>query len=232
MSVEIEVVDDPAHACAAMLVGAVAGGGHVVLTGGSTPRAAYEELARALGELGAEPNGATLWFGDERCVAPEDERSNFRLARESLLDPLGDAAPVAYRMRGELGPEDGAADYERQLQAAGPPEFELLLLGLGPDGHVASLFPNQPTLGQRDRLVVGVREAGLEPYVPRISFTLTAIATAQRVVFLVSGESKAEAVGRAFGSGAQPDLSVPASLVPGVADEVTVLLDQSAAAAL
>ena len=232
MNVEIEVVDDPAHACAAMLVGAVAGGGHVVLTGGSTPRAAYEELARALQELGADPGGTTLWFGDERCVPAEDERSNFRLAREALLDPLGQAAPTANRMRGELGPEDGAADYERQLQAAGTPEFELLLLGLGPDGHVASLFPNQPTLGQRDRLVVGVPEAGLEPFVPRISFTLTAIAAAQRVVFLVSGESKAEAVGRAFASGAQPDLSVPASLVPGVADEVTVLLDPPAAAAL
>jgi 6-phosphogluconolactonase len=233
MSVEIEVVDDPGRACAAMLVGAAAGGGHIVLTGGSTPRAAYQEFARAAEAVDLDLEQTHVWFGDERCVPPEDERSNYRLARESLLEPLADRVPGhVHRMHGELGPEDGAAEYERQLQEAGEPRFELLLLGLGGDCHVASLFPDQPTLSERQRLVVGVPEAGMEPYVPRISLTLRAIGMAEQVVFLVSGESKAEAVHRAFGDQAQPEPHTPATLVPTVADQVKVLLDPPAAGRL
>ncbi len=233
MSVELEVVEDPARACAAMLVGVAAGGGDIVLTGGSTPRTAYQELAKAVRTVELDLSGTSFWFGDERCVPPEDERSNYRLARESLLDPLGDLAPQSvHRMRGELGPEAGAEDYQRQLTEAGPPEFDLLLLGMGPDGHCASLFPGQVTLTERHRLAVAVHEAGLEPFVPRISFTLTTIGLARRVVFLISGDSKADAVAAAFGPDADPDPQVPSSLVPGLAREVTVLLDPPAAARL
>lgn len=233
MSVELEVLEDPARACAAMMVGAASGGGQIVLTGGSTPRRAYEEFVRAVREVGVDLERTHFWFGDERCVAPEDERSNFRLAREALLDPLGPSgAPTVHRMRGELGPHAGAEDYARQLHDAGEPQFELLLLGLGPDGHVASLFPDQDTLQVRDRPAVGVPHAALEPYVPRISLTLPALGGALRVAFLVSGESKAEAVAAAFGPDARPDPHVPASLVPTVADQVTVLLDPPAAARL
>lgn len=233
MSVEIEVVDDPGRACAAMLVGAAAGGGQVVLTGGSTPRTAYQEFARAAEAVDLDLTQTHFWFGDERCVPPDDERSNFLLARQSLLEPLGDRIPGhVHRMHGELGPEDGAAEYERQLQEAGEPRFELLLLGLGGDCHVASLFPGQATLSERERLVVGVPEAGLEPYVPRISFTLRTIGMAEQVVFLVSGESKAEAVERAFGDHSEPDPEAPATLVPTVADQVKVLLDPPAAGRL
>jgi 6-phosphogluconolactonase len=170
---------------------------------------------------------ATLWFGDERCVQPDDERSNYRMANESLLSRVHPRA--VHRIPGELGHSEAADAYEHALRVAGPPEFDLLLLGLGPDGHVASLFPGQETLAERTRLVVGVPQAGLEPFVPRVTMTLPALASAGRVVFLVSGESKARAVASAFGPDAEPDPGVPASLVPSVAQDVTVLLDQAAA---
>jgi 6-phosphogluconolactonase len=231
MSVEVEIVEDPARACAAMMVGAAAGGGHIVLTGGSTPRVAYEEFVRAVSAVDVDVSGTHFWFGDERCVGPDDERSNFRMAREALFAPLGDG-PVVHRMTGEAGPDEGAGAYEAELREAGEPEFDLLLLGMGPDGHVASLFPGQDTLEVRDRLVVGVPQAGLEPFVPRISFTLATIGRAARVAFLISGDGKAEAVKRAFGPAAEPTREVPASLVATVAEHVTVLLDPAAAARL
>jgi 6-phosphogluconolactonase len=233
MTMQIEVVEDPARACAAMMLGVAAGRGHIVLSGGSTPRAAYEAFVHAVEAVGVDVSGATMWFGDERCVPPDDDRSNYLMVREALLDPLGDhAAPAVVRMRGELDPFDAADEYERSLSESGPDEFDLLLLGIGPDGHCASLFPDQPTLNERSRLVVGVEEAGLEPYVPRISFTLAAIGRAKHVVFLASGESKAHAVAAAFGPGAAPDPHVPSSLVAPVARELTVLLDSAAAAGL
>jgi len=107
-----------------------------------------------------------------------------------------------------------------------------VLLGIGPDGHCASLFPDQPTLSEQSRMVVGVEEAGLEPYVPRVSFTLRAIAKGKQVVFLASGESKARAVAAAFGGNAVADPHVPSSLVVPLAKELTVLLDPAAAAQL
>ena len=233
MSLQIEVVEDPARACAAMMLGVAAGRGHIVLSGGSTPRAAYGAFVDAVGAVGLDVSGATMWFGDERCVPPEDERSNFRMVREALLDPLGDgASPSVIRMKGELGPAPGAEDYERELAESGPDQFDLLLLGIGPDGHCASLFPDQPTLNERSRLVVGVEQAGLEPFVPRVSFTFSAIARSKHVVFLAAGESKAHAVAAAFGPAAAPDPHVPSSFVPSVASEVTVLVDPAAAAGL
>ncbi|HYZ82584.1 MAG TPA: 6-phosphogluconolactonase [Solirubrobacteraceae bacterium] len=230
MTVEIEVVENPARACGAMLVGAALGGGHVVLTGGSTPKAAYQELVAAVRNVGLDIGNTTFWLGDERCVAPDDERANSRMIKESLLDPLaGVTEPEFKRIKGELGPDEGADDYERELMHAGPPDFDLLLLGVGPDGHTASLFPDQPAVHERSRLVVGVEKSGLEPFVPRVSLTFEAIARARRVVVLVSGESKGEAVAAAFGSDARPDPHVPASYLPEVARELLVLTDPAAA---
>jgi 6-phosphogluconolactonase len=233
MTLEIEVVEDPARACAAMLVGAAAGGGQVVLAGGSTPRAAYEEFVTAVRAVDLELADTTFWFGDERCVPPDDESSNYRMVKRAMLDPLGDAAPSnVRRMRGELGPAEAADEYERELREAGPPAFDLLLLGIGPDGHTASLFPDQPSLSERSRLVVGVPEAGLEPFVPRVTLTLPALALARQVVVLVAGASKADAVAAAFGPGAAPDPHVPSSMLAPLAKEITVLLDPAAAGRL
>jgi len=233
VSTRIEVVHDPGRAASALLLSAVLAGGHVVLTGGSTPRQAYVELATAVRELGISMGGTVLWFSDERCVPPDDEKSNYRLAREALLDPLdGDAQCEVKRIPGELGPFEAADAYERELEAAGRPRFDLVLLGLGPDGHIASLFPDQPSLQERSRLVVGVPEAGLEPFVPRVSLTLPALANARRMVFLVQGEEKAEAVAAAFGPQVDPHPHVPASLVPRLVDDLLVLVDREAAARL
>jgi 6-phosphogluconolactonase len=233
MSIEIEVVEDPARACAAMLVGAAAAGDDIVLTGGSTPRQAYREFVEAVRSVDADVSDARFWFGDERCVGPDDERSNYRMAHESLFAPLSDRFDLeVHRMQGELGPDQGAEDYERQLADAGSPEFDLLLLGVGPDGHTASLFPDQPTVHERSRLVVAVHQAGLEPFVPRISFTFSAIARAKRVVVLATGSSKAAPVAAAFGPDAAPDPHVPSSYLRASARELIVLLDPAAAAAL
>jgi 6-phosphogluconolactonase len=233
MNAEIEVLEDPARACSAMLLSAALHGGDIVLTGGSTPRAAYEELAQALRAVGGDLGATTLWFSDERCVPPDHELSNYRLVKHTLLDPLADLpSPAVKRMHGELGPEKGADAYERDLHEAGEPEFDLMVLGLGPDGHCASLFPNQPSLGERARLVVGVEEAGVEPYVPRVSLSFSSLAMAKQTIFLVTGESKADAVAAAFGPDASPDPDVPASMLVPLANELKVLLDPAAAARL
>ncbi len=216
-----------------MLVGALLGGGDVVVTGGSTPRDAYAHLATALNEMDLDSSSATLWFSDERCVDPEDELSNFRLLKESLLERLdGRPQPEVRRIHGELGPADAAEAYEADLVGAGEPRFELVLLGLGPDTHIASMFPGQESLNERSRLALGVPEAGFEPYVPRVTLTLPVLANAERVVFLVTGEGKAEAVARAFGPESKPDPTVPASMIVPMADEITVLLDPPAASRL
>jgi 6-phosphogluconolactonase len=218
---ELRVLEDPAAEVARMLREAVGAGSHIVLTGGSSPKRAYELAA----EAGDDWSATTVWFGDERCVAPDDERANFALARSSLLSRLA-APPVVHRMEGERGPQEGAEAYEaivrRELGEA--PAWDLLLLGLGPDAHCASLFPNRPEKDVDDRLVVGVPEAGMEPWVPRVSLTMPALDTAKRVVFLVTGESKRDAVQRAF---VDEDPESPAARVRP-AGELLVLLDAAA----
>jgi 6-phosphogluconolactonase len=233
MSVEIEILDDPARGCAALMLGAALGDGHIVLTGGSTPRTAYGHFVDAVRTVGVDLSGTTFWVGDERCVDPDDDRSNFKMIKEGLLDPLGaDNQPTFHRMKGELGPEEGADDYERTLRAAGPPQLDLVLLGIGADGHCASLFPGQETLSERSRLVVGVPEAGLEPFVPRISLTIPALTAARQITFLATGESKADAIAAAFGPDAHPDPATPASLLAPEAKLISVLVDRAAAARL
>ncbi len=233
MSVSIEIVADPPRACATLMAAAAMGGGDIVLTGGSSPKVAYGEFALAVKEIGMSLSRTTFWIGDERCVEVEDDRSNYRMIKESLLDPLaGPTQPTMHRIKGELGPEAGAEDYERTLSAAGPPDFDMVLLGIGPDGHCASLFPGQATLRERSRRVVGVPEAGLEPFVPRVSLTIPALTACRQIVFLATGDSKAQAIARAFGPEARPDPAVPSSLLAPEAKRITVLLDEAAAAGL
>jgi 6-phosphogluconolactonase len=219
--VEIRVEQDPAQAAAEELVRAARAGGHIALSGGSTPRRAYE-LAAAL-----EPDWsrADVWLGDERCVPPDDERSNLRLARESLVDRT-ERRPAVHPVRTELAPDAAAAAYDAELAGV---TLDLALMGLGPDGHTASLFPNAPALDERDRRAV-VAEPGLEPWVPRVTMTLPVFAAAPLVVFLVTGEEKAEAAARAFAG--PPDRGTPASLIRSQTGRTVALLDTAAAADL
>jgi 6-phosphogluconolactonase len=212
---DFQVSDDPAGAAASLLVSA---SGHVCITGGSTPRRAYERAAAERPDW----SGVEVWFTDERCVPPDHEHSNFGMANEALLSRVSGA--TVHRMKGELGPEDGAAEYEGELVEAGRPAFELILLGLGPDVHTCSLFPGDDALGERERPVVGVETPGMAPLVQRITLTLPAVNASKQIVFLVTGDDKADAVARAFSGRRDPQ--APASLVEG---RITVLLDAAAA---
>jgi 6-phosphogluconolactonase len=223
---DFQVSDDPAAAAADVLVAA---GGQLCITGGSTPRAAYERVAG----MDVDWAGAALWYGDERCVPPDHEHSNYRMTKEALLDRIAGEPPVVRRIEGERGPDDAAERYEQELRGAfgeGVPRLDLVLLGLGPDAHTASLFPNDAALGERERHAVGVVTPGMAPLVSRVTLTLPVMNAAREVVFLVAGEDKAEAVARAF-SGA-PDPSAPASLVQPDPGTLTLLLDPAAASLL
>ena len=197
-------------------------GGSIVLTGGTSPGRAYELAA----EREPDWSPATLWWGDERCVPPEDERSNFRLARETLLDRLEAGPRDIQRIRGELGADAAAREYDELLRGA---RLDFVLLGMGPDGHAASLFPNAPSLDERERLAVAA-ESKLEPLVDRVTLTVPALSSAPEVVFIVTGESKAEAMERAFGR--PPDPAAPASLIRSSRGRTRVVADAAAAARL
>jgi 6-phosphogluconolactonase len=221
--VEIVVDDDPAAVVADLLAAAAREGGHVVLTGGSTPADAYELAAVRQRDW----SRTELWWGDERCVPPEDERSNYGMAKRTLLDQLEVQPSAVHRMRGELGRDAGAEEYDRELGDLA--RFDLVLLGLGPDGHVASLYPDQPTLDESERRVLGA-EAKLEPYVDRITLTLPMLRAARAIVFLVAGADKAEAAARAFAG--EPSRATPGSLVRAVSGTTTAVLDPAAASSL
>jgi 6-phosphogluconolactonase len=223
--VDVTVADDAeaaARRVAELLAEAARAGSEIVLTGGSTPARAYELAA------GLEPDwsNAGVWWGDERCVSPEDERSNFGLARRTLLEKLEGKPGRIHRIRGEDPPAAAAAAYERDLRGT---TFDLLLLGLGPDGHIASLFPHSPGLDETVRLVI-TAEPKLEPYVERVTLTPPILRAARRIVFLVTGEKKAEAVAKAL-AGA-PDPAVPGSLIRAEVGETLAILDQQAASLL
>ena len=222
--VELVVVEDAKEVAAVVaerLASAAHEGGNVVLTGGTTPEQAYQEAARRAPNWGA----VEVWWGDERCVPPDDERSNYGMAKRALLDRLERAPHAVHRIRGELGAEEAAADYEREL---GDTELDLLLLGVGPDGHVASLFPDAPTLRQRRRVLPA--EAGLEPFVDRVTLSLPTLKSAREILFMLTGESKADAARRAFAS--KPSPETPASLVRATNGRTIAILDRAAAAKL
>ena len=223
-AVELVVVRDPgaaAAAAAALLAEAVEAGGSVVVAGGSTPRKAYELVAALDGDWG----GVELWFGDDRCVPAGDPRSNQRLVREALLDRII-VHPTVHPIPTDLPADDAAAAYDAELR--GEP-LDLVLLGLGPDGHTASLFPDAPSLDERERLAVAAAP-GLEPFVERVTLTIPALESGAHVVFLVVGEDKADAVRRAFAEA--PSRSTPASLVRSREGRTTAILDAAAASLL
>jgi 6-phosphogluconolactonase len=201
---------------------------HLALSGGTTPARTYELLATAL----AEWNGVEVWFADERCVGPEDEQSNYRLAAETLLEPAGIPGEQIHRMEGELGPEEGARRYAEELAAclrseqespATLPPLDVIVLGIGPDGHVASLFPGAPTLDAGERAIcLGVRDSP-KPPPERITLSLAVLRAARRCMLLASGASKADAISAMLG---EPSRHVPASLLRR--ERLTAIVDDAA----
>jgi 6-phosphogluconolactonase len=204
---------------------------HLALSGGTTPGRTYE----LLGEKAAELHGVQVWFADERCVGPDDEQSNYRLAKQTLL--AGSAIPPerVHRMLGELGPEEGAHRYAQELErdvaaaetSAGAhalPVLDLIVLGIGPDGHVASLFPGSPTLDAGPEAVcLGVRDSP-KPPPERITLSLAVLRAARECLLLATGASKADATSAMLG---QPSRHVPASLLRR--ERLTVIVDDAAA---
>ena len=215
-NVEIRVVDDPARATAELLIVTA---GHLALSGGSSPGRAFEIAA----QLRPDWSGAHIWFGDDRAVPPDDELSNYRLAKETLLDRLA-ALPEVHRIYGELGADKAADLYDAELQGV---TLDLALNGIGPDGHTASLYLSAPALDEKERRAV-VAEAKFEPFVPRVTMTPPMFAAAGLLVYLVKGEEKAEVVRRAFVD--DPTPATPASVIRG--RKTIAILDRGAAALL
>ena len=201
----------------------------VVLAGGSTPRATYELLARDYRDT-IDWKEVHVFFGDERSVPPDDDDSNYKMARESLLDhvPIGSV----HRMQGELPPDEAAEAYEQDLRdffgSEHLPRFDLILLGTGPDGHTASLFPETSALEVHDRLVVANPVLKLET--TRITLTVPAINAARAVCFLVAGENKAGPVAEIVEGNPDPR-EYPASLIQPENGPVW-MLDRAAASGL
>ncbi len=177
---------------------------HVALAGGSTPRRTYELLASAPYCAQVPWQAVEIYFGDERAVGPEDPRSNFGMVRECLLRPVGLPASQVHRMAGEQRPlADAAMSYQRDLATGfrtppdGPaPRFDLVLLGMGTDGHTASLFPGTAALTQWHRWVVvnDVPQLGEQ----RLTFTMPVLVRARRTLFMVAGKDKAAMLARVF----------------------------------
>lgn len=182
----LESAEDVAAAAAAEIAEALRGGARsLVLAGGTTPRRCYELLAA----MDGIPWGrVSVLFGDERCVPPFDPESNFAMAREALLDRVAPAN--VHRMPAELGPEDGATAYAHVVALASP--LDVVLLGVGEDGHTASLFPGHRALESTD-LTIGIRDSP-KPPPERVTLTLTALRAARRVIILATGAGKADAV--------------------------------------
>jgi 6-phosphogluconolactonase len=197
---------------------------HIALSGGTTPGRTFELLAA---EPAADWSDVEIWFADERCVGPDDEESNYRLAAETLLRPAAIPAERVHRMEGELGPERGAERYAEELQqrlSEELPVLDLVVLGIGPDGHVASLFPGAATLDAGDQAVcIGVQSSP-KPPPQRITLSLAVLLAARSCLLLASGASKADAVNAMLG---QASHHVPASLLRR--ERLTVIVDDAAA---
>lgn len=207
----------------------------VALSGGSTPRALYQLLAQPPQAEAIDWRRVFVFFGDERTVPPDHRDSNYRMARESLLDHVPVPHDQIFRMQGENEPERAADEYEyalRQvfgLDEGDRPDFGLILLGIGPDGHTASLFPGTEALTETDRIAVAntVPQLGTT----RLTLTVPVITEAANIMTLAAGPDKAEAIWRALEAPYDPD-QTPAQIVRTAAGSVVWLLDQAAAGRL
>ncbi|MGH2778608.1 MAG: 6-phosphogluconolactonase [Actinomycetota bacterium] len=220
MSFAVRVLPSASYAAdaAPLVAERLPAGGSLVVTGGTAARAVYGALDVDLSEI-------EVFFSDERCVPPDHEASNFKMAQEALLERSG--ATTVHRMRGEDAPHQAALSYHELLVPAVRKGFDLMLLGMGDDNHVAALFPNSPALLGTDTLCVAVdRPDGLKG----LTLAQQSIVAAKTVLLLVNGESKAEAVTRAIESD-EDVMSCPVRLLVDHPD-VTFVLDDAAASQL
>jgi 6-phosphogluconolactonase len=209
----------------------------VALSGGSTPRRMYELLAERPRWAQLDWHRVEFFWGDERAVPPEHPDSNYGMAAGVLLDKLGIAPERIHRIAGELpDPAEAAARYQEELARvfaappdAPPPIFDLILLGMGPDGHTASLFPYGQALTERTRWVVGYTVARLGK--PRITLTPPVLNRAAEVRLLVTGADKAAVLREALEGPREPE-RLPVQLVVPEAGRLVWLVDRAAAAAL
>ncbi len=210
----------------------------LVLAGGSTPRRTYELLARGEGEHSIDWSRVFLFFGDERFVPHDDPRSNYRLAHDTLLSiaPIGGEQVLAVDTALPT-PAASAADYSDRVakffaQPRGTlPAFDMVLLGLGDDGHTASLFPGAAALKVHDQIATWSPPGVLPPPVDRITLTMPVLNAAHQVLFLVSGAGKADVLAEVLSGKARIE-DHPAAGVHPKAGRVSWLVDQEAAARL
>lgn len=204
------------------------------LAGGSTPRPIYSRLSEEGFAEHVDWSKVHLFFGDERCVPPDDLRSNYRMVHEALLSHVPIPEGNVHRIRGEIAPKEAAADYENELRrffgdAEGEPRFDLVWLGIGTNGHTASLFPDSPLLKVRERWVGA--EYIDEVKMSRVTLTPVALNAAENVHFLVDGLAKAEIVERVFEAPYDPSV-IPAQIIQPLAGQLVWLLDAPAASRL
>jgi len=198
----------------------------IALSGGNTPRPVYAQLARVGHDFPWDK--ILITFGDERCVPPDHEQSNYRMARESLLVPANVPDKSVLRMRGEIDPQIAAQEYEEQLDVLASRRDEkiyrhdLILLGLGEDGHTASLFPDTPALEEKTRKVVANFVPKFDSW--RLTFTFPLISDSHHVCFLVNASKHAELIERVLGG----DPKFPASRVQPISGDLTWILGQAA----
>jgi 6-phosphogluconolactonase len=208
----------------------------IALAGGSTPKPVYETLA-------ADPDidwaRWQIFWSDERTVPPDHPESNYRMVKEALLSKIPCRPAMIMRMMGEVEPNAAAASYEEIVRALVPPNpklatsplprFDLILLGMGPDGHTASLFPHTEALHEKNRLVAANRVPQLDTI--RLTFTAPLINASRRVLFLVSGEDKAAALHAVHQGPHQPE-EFPSQLIHPVAGNLVWLVDEAAASGM
>jgi 6-phosphogluconolactonase len=216
---------------------AARGVARVAISGGSTPRTVFELLANPDAPyLASVPwQQLQLFWVDERCVPPTDADSNYRMTKAAMLDKVPLPAENIHRMEGELDPEEAASRYEAairnafRLEGAQTPTFDLIWLGLGPDGHTASLFPHTEGLNEMSRIVIANHVPQKDVW--RVTLTWPVIVQGREVAFLMEGAEKAEMVRNVFTGAYDPD-TLPAQLIRPASGKLTLMLDSAAAAQL
>lgn len=199
----------------------------VALSGGSTPKKLYALLASDRYRDNAEWGKIHFFWVDERCVPKESESSNFRVAFDHLISRIAIPDGNIHRMKGEYGPEKAAQDYEDELKnffGAGLPVFDLILLGMGEDGHTASLFPGSKSLDEKERLVIPVYTEKMN----RVTLTLPVLNNARHILFLVSGQSKMLVLNDILADN-EKRKNCPAGLIYPVHGDLMWLIDEAAA---